>query len=201
MLWLVFEPHNDKNQYFSGIACRFTPPYAFITTDWYNHYYNTYSQNNYFSPSLFLLQFKGSSKPQSLHPEKEEFKRMIVVSCGLTHQAAKNHTAPSHWDGGKNPRKEKEKVELTDWDKNYLLRQKRRSDISVMIIRYARYAFYISLHVSLFYKRSGAQNNCSPSTDQHPASPQAAAAPLANCPQFYRFFARCHMLWNIPLAN
>lgn len=79
-------------------------------------------------------------------------------------------------------------VELIGWNKRYWLRQKRKKEITGMIITHI-YAY--------LYRTSDAQTNCSPLTDWCPDSSQAVVAPLANCPQFYGCFCLFVCLHNV----
>lgn len=85
---------------------------------------------------------------------------------------------PSLWDGG---RIGKKNVKLVCWDKNYLLKQKRKAEILVII--YCTYSQTEWCTIQLLIPHQGC-----------PASSWAAAAPLANSPQFYSVIFFFHMM-------
>lgn len=72
-----------------------------------------------------------------------------------------------------------------NWDKNYLIRQKRKEIIMVIVYMY--------------HKISDAQHNCSLSSNWCPASLWAVTALWPALPVYSS--AWCHMVWNIPLAS
>lgn len=99
------------------------------------------------------------------------------------------HSSPPPLLGDREENWKKERtVELTGWDKNCLLQQKRKIIIVIVVI--------------CIYKTSNAQCNCSPTADWCTISPWAAGAPLVNSLQFSKnIFSWFCTTWNTPLAS
>ena len=74
----------------------------------------------------------------------------LATCCGVTQQAVQHHTAhrPFSEGWGRELDEKTNKIELVGWDKNHLLRQKRKREIIVMTV-----SFFVSLCLSLLTKR------------------------------------------------
>ena len=90
----------------------------------------------------------------------------------------------------------RKKVELVGWDKNYILRQKRKREIT-------NYYMYIYMCVYVSTKQVIRNETAHhPPTDPQPVLKQhQCPLPLPNSPAFYSFSTQCHIVWNIPLSS
>ena len=103
-----------------------------------------------------------------------------LESNSVPHNRSLTH--PPQWDGGENWKRRE--VELIGWDKNYLLRQKRKKERSVMMIIYV---------YNIYLQTGDAQHNCSPPVNQCSSS-NCTSSQLPGS-------VWCHIVWNISLAS